>query len=49
MVIVFAIYVSQVVMLYTINLHSAACQLYLNNKKRKKKFILTPLPTVRIK
>ena len=33
-------YVSQVIMLYTMNLYSAVCQLYLNKtgfKKRKKK------------
>ena len=30
-------YVSQVIMLYTWNLHSALCQLYLNKAGRKKK------------
>ena len=30
-------YVSQIVILYTLNLHSAVCQLYLNKTGRKKK------------
>ena len=29
-------YVSQVTLLYTLNLYSAACQLYLNKMERKK-------------
>ena len=29
-------YVSQIIMLYTLNLHSAACQLDLNKTGRKK-------------
>ena len=32
----FIIYVSQVIMLHTLNLHSAICQLYLNKTERKK-------------
>ena len=31
-------YVSEVMMLYTLNLYSAVCQLYLNNTERKKNF-----------
>ena len=30
------VYVSQIIMLYTLNLHSAACQLYPNKAGRKK-------------
>ena len=30
------IYVSQIIMLYTLNLYSAGCQLYLQNWKKKK-------------
>ena len=30
-------YVSQIIMLHTLNLHSAVCQLYLNKIERKKK------------
>ena len=29
-------YASQIIMLYTLNLHSAICQLYLNKTGRKK-------------
>ena len=32
------IYVSQIIMLYTSNIHSAACQLYLNKTGEKKEF-----------
>ena len=28
-------YVSQIIMLYTLNLHSVVCQLYLNKPRRK--------------
>ena len=31
------IYVSQIIMLYTLNLHSVVCQLQLNKTGRKKK------------
>ena len=31
----FMMYVSQIIMLYTLNLHSAACQLNLNKTRRK--------------
>ena len=31
------IFVSQIIMLYTSNLYSAACQLYLNKTGKKKK------------
>ena len=41
-------YVSQVIMLYTLNLHSAVCQLYLNKTGRKKKtlILLLALPFI---
>ena len=29
-------YASQIIMLYTLNLYSAVCQMYLNKTKRKK-------------
>ena len=32
----FMMYISQIIMLYTLNLHSAVCQLYLNKTERKK-------------
>ena len=32
------IYVSQITMLYTLKVHSAACQLYLNKTGKKKNF-----------
>ena len=32
----FMMYVSQIIILYTLNLHSAICQLYLNKPKGKK-------------
>lgn len=32
-------HVNQIVMLYTLNLHSAACQLYLTKTERKKIFL----------
>ena len=32
----FMMYVSHIIMLYTLNLHSAACQLYVNKTGRKK-------------
>lgn len=31
------IYISEVIMLYTLNLHIAECQLYLNKTEREKK------------
>ena len=31
-------YVIQVIFLYTLNLHSTVCHLYLNKSKRKKSF-----------
>ena len=34
----FMIYVSQIIMLYTLNFYSAVCQLYLNKTGRKKIF-----------
>ena len=33
----FMMQVSQIIMLYTLNLHSAICQLYLNKTRRKKR------------
>ena len=33
------IYASQITMLYTLNAHSAACQLYLNKTGKKKEFL----------
>ena len=38
------IYVSQVIMLYTLNLHSAVCQLYLNKIGREEK-----VPSIKVK
>ena len=34
-------YVSQIIMLYTLNVYSAVCQLYLNKTGRKKVHLLT--------
>ena len=33
----FMTYVSQIIMLYTLNLYNAVCQLYLNKTERKNK------------
>ena len=33
------IYLSQIIMLYTLNLYSAVCQIYLNKTGRKKTYI----------
>ena len=41
----FMVYVSQIIMLYTLNLYSAECQLYLNKTRRKKKEYLTTSKT----
>ena len=35
----FVMYISQIIMLYTVNLYNAVCQLYLNKIGRKKKNI----------
>ena len=35
-IIIFMMYISQIIMLYTLNLYRAVCQLYLNKKGRKK-------------
>ena len=32
----FMTYISQIITLYTLNLHSTVCQLYLNKTRRKK-------------
>ena len=33
----FMLYVTHIIMLYTLNLHSAVCQLYLNKTTKKRK------------
>ena len=37
-------YVNQIIMLYTLNLYSAVCQLHLNKTRRKKETKLMRLP-----
>jgi len=47
-VIIFMMYVNQIIMLYTLNLYSVVCQLYLNKTERKKykMQILAPFPQI---
>ena len=44
----FMMYVGQIIMLYTLILHSAICQLYINKTGREKKFSAMLFPPKKI-